>query len=241
MGKSTAGNWICGCSCFLTVFFPTRGFSDFVFLNALVEVGVVAGDASDGFGGHELSDVFLSVMDGEVGTPDYQYAEALFVLDVQENTAQSDYLLTYDSQVQVMTGGIGNAAALGNGIIVFSLTEEFEVSSLLGDTTLFDSTGTAVEIQQGSPLLLSAGNYSLSFGSSALIQNGDTNLIESNSQSGLLSFNTTAIPEPGLALLTILLVPVCVRRVKRKTGTAFQTNHANRSSTIKKDHQCICN
>ena len=216
MRKTTVGICFCVCVCFQTVFFPARGFSDFVFLNAIVEVGVVAGNNSDGFASHDLSDVFLSVMDGEAGTADFQYAEALFVLDVQENTLQSDYLLTYDSQTLVMTGGIGSAAALANGIIVFSLTEEFEVSSLLGDTTLSDSTGTPFVIQENSPLLLSPGIYSLSFGSSGLIQTGDSNLIESNSQSGLLSFNSTAIPEPGFALLTVLLIPMCFRRDKTR-------------------------
>ena len=194
---------------------PDYGHADFMVTNMTGEVGVSAGEFSDGVVGGAVTDVFLSVTDGVPGTSDFQLAEALFLLAVDDDTTLGDYTLTYDSQTSVTTGGIGDAGALANGIIVFALSEDFNVTSLTGETIFDDSLGEPVVLPENTSVRLTAGIYSLSFGSSAFISDGDSILEINNSESGLVSF--TAVPEPGLSFIGALgLVGLSRHRRRRR-------------------------
>ncbi len=212
----------CVLACLLLLLLPAVCFSDFTVNNMLAEVGVSAGANSEGVGGHDTTHAFLSVSDGVPGTANFQLAEAVFDLTVEDDSALGDYLLTYNSQVFVMTGGIGDAGALSNGIIVFSISEEFEVISHLGETVLNDSLGNPVVIDQDIPFLLGPGTFSLSFGSSAFINDGDPIHEIVNSQTGLLSFDATTVPEPASASIFFMLFVCCTirSRCRRQSQSA---------------------
>ena len=170
----------------------------------MIEVGVSAGDQSDGFAGGDFVDLSLSISEGDQATDDFQLAEAVFELALIEDSPNSDFDLLFQSDVLAMTNGSGTASALGNAIVVFELTEDFNVNSLAGDSVLFNSLGEAVNLLELEPQLLVAGTYSLSFGASASIQANDTIFLEENSVSGLISF--TAVPEPGVSVFSMALL-----------------------------------
>ena len=194
--------------------FPAYVAADFTVNNILIEVGVSAGEVTDGFAGDEFVDISLSVDDGDPATSDFQLAEAVFELALVEDSPLSDFELRYGSDVLAMTNGQGTASALGNAIIVFELAQDFNVNSLIGDSVLFDSLGLPIELQAGNDQLLLAGRYSLSFGASASIQSTDTNFLEQNTVAGVIAFS--AVPEPSLSMLPILTLGLVARRRERR-------------------------
>ena len=200
--------------CSAVLFVPSHAFCDFVVTNMFAEVGVTAGDVTDGVGGHSTSFAEFSISDGTKGTANYQLAEALFNLQLSDDSMVADYLLTYESEIHIMTGGEGIANALSNGIFVFNLTEDFEATAMMGDAELFDSLGENLSLLQDETVLLEAGNYSVSFGASGSILSTDDIFERTDSVFGQIAFNSTAVPEPTAA--TILLAAVCLGIRRRR-------------------------
>ena len=195
---------------------PSVATADFTVNNILIEVGVSAGDASDGFGGDEFVEVSLSVSDGDINTNDYQIAEALFNLGLNKDSANGDYELSYGSDVFAMTNGEGTASALANSIIVFEISDDFFASSIAGDSVLFDALGMPITLLDDQSQRLDAGRYSLSFGASASIQSNDTTFFEESSVSGVITF--TVIPEPAAGSIILFVSMLAAARRRRNAG-----------------------
>ena len=196
------------CVFLILVVAGAESFADFTVNNILAEVGVSAGATQDGFGSSgdtvNIENISLMVTEGVPGTADFQTAEAFFSLAVNADTMLGDFQLDYDSSIVASTGGIGDAGGLSNGIIVFNLAEQFEAISHDSETIFSDAFGEPVVLGQGQSVILDAGNYSLSFGSSAFIDNGDQKIRVSDSSFGVVSFNSTAVPEPATGLICVL-------------------------------------
>ena len=197
-------------SSMVVVLFATNANADFTIENLLVEIGVSAGENSDGYGNHAFTTMELEVMDGAAGMTDYQLARATFDFGVDE-IGMDTYSLRYFSDVYVETGGQGTASSLGNGIIVFELHSPFEVVSTDGDSTLFDALGNPIDLPQNDVFVFEPGRYSLTFGASAAIQSNATEFTQGNTTNGIINF-TQVIPEPSAGVILISSLLIGLRR-----------------------------